>query len=103
MHSDDFQTPKTEKGTLKKSEMQHGKSKLAPYIVFMAHVPVVKLHKHFMTPSGEDIDHWSSFLYAIEEHFFHLLHPLAGILIQLIVFGILYKVSFCVIQSLMRK
>ena len=103
MHNDDFQTPKTEKGTLKKSEMQHGKSKLGSYLFFMVHVPVVKLHKHFMTPSGEDIDHWSSNLYAIEGHFFHLLHPLAGILIQLIVFGILFKVSWRVIQFLLWK
>ncbi len=103
MHKDDFQTPKTKKETLKKSETQHEKSKLAPYIVFIAHVPVVKLHKRYMTPSGEDIEHWSSFLYALEGHIFHLLHPMAGIIIQLIVFGILYKVSWRVIQSLLRK
>ena len=103
MHDDKFQTPKTEKGTLKKTEAQHEPSKLASYIVFMVHVPIVKLHKHFMIPSGEESDHWSSVLYAFEEHVFHLLHPLAGILIQLVVFGILYKVSWRVIQSLLLK
>ena len=56
-----------------------------------------------MTLSGEDVEYWSSVLYTLEGHIFHLLHPLAGILIQLIVFGVLYKVNWRVIQSLLRK
>jgi len=97
-----LQSPKPKTKHLKQTEPQNAKRTIVPYIGFVLCIPFLKLQKHFMKPSGGDIDHFSSFLYDIENHLFLVGHPLAGIVTMLILFGIFFIVSWGVIRSWWR-
>lgn len=85
------------------SELQTIGHKVALYVSFVGSLSAVKLHKRFMKPSGEDIDHWTSFIYDFGDHIYHLLHASTDIVIQIVLFGLFLRMSWKIVTSELRR
>lgn len=74
----------------------------ALYVSFVTSLSAVKIHKHFMKPSGEEIDHWTALIYELGAHTYHFFHAATDIIIQIVIFGLFLKMSWKIMSANMR-
>lgn len=103
MENSELQSSNPENDQIDKTTFQYPRSGTLKYLTFIINLPVIVAHKHFMKPSGENVEHWASFLYDVEEHIYHLLQSLGGIIVLLIVFAFFFKTSWKAFLSLLKS
>ena len=87
---------------MENSELQTIGRAFALYVSFVTSLSAVKIHKHFMKPSEEEIDHWTALIYELGAHTYHLFHAATDIIIQIVIFGLFFKMSWKIMSSSMR-
>ena len=87
---------------MENSELQTIGRAFALYVSFVTSLSAVKFHKHFMNPSGEEIDHWTALIYELGEHTYHLFHAVTDIVTQIVVFGLFFIMSWKIMKSNLR-
>ena len=88
---------------MENGELQTTGRRFALYLGFAGNLSAVKVHKHFMKPSGEKIDHWTAFIYDLGDHFYHLLHASSDIFIQIVLFGLFFRLSWKIVSSELKR
>ena len=88
---------------MEKSELQTIGRTFTLYVSFVTSLSVVKIHKNFMKPSGEEIDHWTDLMYQLGDHTYHLFHAATDIIIHIVIFGLFFKMSWKIMRSIMRR
>ena len=73
------------------------------YVSFVTSLSAVKVHKHFMKPSGEEIDHWTDLIYELGAHTYHLFRAATDIIIHIVIFGLFFKMSWKIMSSIMSR
>lgn len=81
------------------SELQTTGRTIALYFTFVGSLSAVKVHKHFMKPSGEEIDHWTASLYGLADHTYHLFHASIDIIVQIVVFWLFFKITLKIMRT----
>ncbi len=69
------------------------------YLKYVGHITAVKIQKQVMVPTEEEIDHWTSGLYNLGYHMYHILHAMVDIIIPIVLFVVFIKVSWKVATS----
>ena len=88
---------------MENGELQATGRRFALYLGFVGNLSAVKLHKHFMKPTAEEIDHWTAFIYDLGDHFYHLLHASSNIFIQIVLFGLFFRLSWKIVSSELKR
>ena len=66
---------------------------------FLGKLSIVIAHRYIMKPSGEEITHWTNWIYGLGDHMYHFCHSITGIVIQIVLFGLLFRVSWKIVRS----
>ena len=66
---------------------------------FLGKLSIVIAHRYIMKPSGEEITHWTNWIYRLGDLMYHFCHSITGIVIQIVLFGLLFRVSWKIVRS----